>query len=77
MSTPFILLAITGQLVSGKNQVQLLFRRGKVHKYPNKTFTNWRAKAYVQILEQVSRYGTRRPTIKQALRVELRTKLKL
>lgn len=42
-------LALTGQLPSGKNQVQLLFRNGKVMKYPNKTFTNWRAAAMAQI----------------------------
>jgi Holliday junction resolvase RusA-like endonuclease len=55
---PHLILALTGQLVSGKNQVQLLFRNGKVHKYPNKTFSNWRAKAYTQILEQAE-WGSR------------------
>ncbi len=51
---PFPLtIALTGQLPSGKNQVQLLFRNGKVQKYPNKTFTNWRSLAYVSVLEQV------------------------
>ena len=45
-------LALTGQLPSGKNQVQLLFRNGKVCKYPNKTFTNWRLRSCMQILEQ-------------------------
>lgn len=54
-SPPFIpyQLALTGQLPSGKNQVQLLWRNGKVHKYPNTTFTNWRAVAHRQILEQL------------------------
>jgi Holliday junction resolvase RusA-like endonuclease len=47
-----LIYAITGQLPSGKNQVQLLWRNGKVHRYPNKTFTNWRARAYLEILEQ-------------------------
>jgi Holliday junction resolvase RusA-like endonuclease len=47
-----LMLALTGQLPSGKNQVQLSFKHGKVHKYPNKTFTNWRAKSYLEILEQ-------------------------
>lgn len=51
-------LALTGQLCSGKNQVQLLFRHGKVQKYPNKTFTNWRAKAHVQVIEQAD-WGSR------------------
>ena len=51
--TPFQ-LALTGQLPSGKNQVQLSWRNGKVHRYPNKTFVNWRANASVEILEQYS-----------------------
>lgn len=41
-----------GQLCSGKNQVQILWRNGQIHKYPNKTFTNWRAKAHLDILSQ-------------------------
>lgn len=53
LSSP-LTLALTGQLPSGKNQVQLLFRKGEVHKYPNKTFTNWRSKAYLEILEQAN-----------------------
>jgi len=47
-----LLLALIGQLPSGKNQVQLLWRNGKVRKYPNKTFTNWRSRAHIQIEEQ-------------------------
>ena len=53
-----LILSLTGKMVSGKNQVQLLFRQGKVHKYPNKSFTNWRAKAYIQIIEQAG-WGSR------------------
>jgi Holliday junction resolvase RusA-like endonuclease len=49
--------SIIGQIPSGKNQVQLLWRKGKVHRYPNKTFTNWRAKASLELLEQ------KRPTM--------------
>lgn len=45
-------IALTGQLPSGKNQVQLLFRGGKVVKYPNKTFQNWRRSAAQEILTQ-------------------------
>jgi len=45
-------LTLTGQLPGGKNQVQLSFRHVKVHRYPNKTFENWRAKAFTQIMEQ-------------------------
>ena len=43
---------LIGQLPSGKNQVQLVWRNGKVHRYPNKTFTNWRSTAHVQMMEQ-------------------------
>lgn len=50
--SPTITYILTGQCPSGKNQVQMLWRNGKVHRYPNKTFTNWRAQAYIQILEQ-------------------------
>ena len=66
---PPLTLALTGQLPSGKNQVQLSFRNGTVHKYPNKTFTNWRATAHVQLLEQVSRCATRIPTITTPVRL--------
>lgn len=44
--------AITGQLPSGKNQVQMLWRRGNIQRVPNKTFTNWRAAAGLQLLAQ-------------------------
>jgi hypothetical protein len=44
--------SIPGQLPSGKNQVQLLFRNGKVMKYPNKTFTKWRTMAGYELLSQ-------------------------
>ena len=49
---PPFTLSLIGQIPSGKNQVQLLWRNGKVHRYPNKTFTNWRAKSSIEILEQ-------------------------
>lgn len=48
-------LALTGQLPSGKNQVQLLWRNGKVRKYPNNTFKNWRANASLEIHGQCFR----------------------
>ena len=48
-------LTLTGQLPSGKNQVQLLFRNGKVHKYPNKTFTHWREASMAQITSEFFR----------------------
>ena len=46
--SPFT-LTLTGQVPSGKNQVQLLWRNGKVMKYPNKTFTAWRQQSCLQI----------------------------
>ncbi len=44
--------SLLGQLPSGKNQVQLLWRNGKVQRYPNKTFTNWRTSASKDLLCQ-------------------------
>lgn len=55
-------LLLIGQLCSGKNQVQLLWRNGKVCKYPNKTFTNWRSRAHIQI-EAQQLPAVRTPTI--------------
>lgn len=52
-SAPSLILSLLGPMVSGKNQVQLLFRKGQVQKYPNKTFTNWRQRSHVQIMEQL------------------------
>ena len=64
---PSLALSLLGPMVSGKNQVQLLFRKGKVQKYPNKTFTNWRARAYQQILEQVELTLLRHPLFDVAM----------
>lgn len=47
-----IQLTIQGQIPSGKNQQQLLFRNGKVVKYPNKRFVEWRKDAAMQIIRQ-------------------------
>lgn len=49
---PPFMISLTGQLVSGKNQVQLLFRNGKVMKYPNKVFKTWRDNAAKEIHAQ-------------------------
>lgn len=49
-SPPLLSFTFSGQLCSGKNQIQILRRKGKMHKYPNKTFKNWRAKAKIDIL---------------------------
>lgn len=62
---PPFMISLTGQLVSGKNQVQLLFRNGKVMKYPNKVFKNWRNKAAKEIGEQFM--GA--PNIEQPIRL--------
>ncbi len=43
---------LTGQLVSGKNQVQLLWRNGRMVKYPNQAFKTWRSIAKFQISQQ-------------------------
>ena len=51
-------LALTGPMVSGKNQIRIAVKQGKIQKYPDKTFTNWRARSYVQILEQAN-WGSR------------------
>ena len=47
-----LILSLTGPMVSGKNQVQLLWRHGTVHKYPNATFSAWRLKAALQLVTQ-------------------------
>ncbi len=50
-SSPFkpFTIALVGQMISGKNRVQV--RRDGTH-FPLKQFTNWRAQAHFQILEQ-------------------------
>ena len=57
-----LILTLRGQLCSGKNQIQMLWRNGRVHKYPNKTFTNWRSRSHIQIEEQ-QLPAVRTPTI--------------
>jgi len=52
---PPFMVSVTGQCVSGKNQVQLLFRNGKVMKYPNKVFKDWRDRASIEIRSQFMR----------------------
>jgi len=49
-SSPFT-LALTGKMVSGKNQIRIAVKHGKIQKYPDKTFTNWRARSYIQIMD--------------------------
>src|SRR5690349_13106296 len=47
-----VTIALTGQLPSGKNQVQQLWRNGKVWRYPNATFKTWRDRAAREVLMQ-------------------------
>ena len=42
-------IAVTGQMISGKNRVRI---RRDGHHYPEKQFINWRAKSYLEVLEQ-------------------------
>lgn len=42
-------LVLVGQLPSGKNQVQLCARGGRIHKYPNARFSAWREEALLQL----------------------------
>lgn len=44
-----LVFELKGQLPSGKNQVQLLWRNGRMIKYPNKTFKSWREAAVQQL----------------------------
>ena len=43
---------LTGQLPSGKNQQQLAMVRGRIMKFPNKRFKEWRAAATQQLIMQ-------------------------
>ena len=61
-----MILVLHGQLPSGKNQIKLCVRGGKIHKYPDARFILWREEALNQIAVQ---RGTR-PT--SAMPVHLR-----
>lgn len=47
-----ITFTLTGQMPSGKNQIQQLWRHGKLVKVPNARFENWRWDAGTQLLQQ-------------------------
>ncbi len=47
-----ITIALVGQHISGKNRVGI---RRDGHHYPRKQFINWRAQAYLQVLEQIDK----------------------
>lgn len=44
---------LTGPVVSGKNQIQISARHGRIHKYPNKRFTLWKDNATKQLNAQL------------------------
>lgn len=47
-----MILVLVGQLPSGKNQIKISFRGGKIHKYPDARFVAWREDALKQIAAQ-------------------------
>jgi Holliday junction resolvase RusA-like endonuclease len=48
---------LTGPFIGGKNQIQISFRHGRIHKYPNKRFVAWRDNATKQIGQQPTLKG--------------------
>lgn len=46
------MIYLNAQIPSGKNQIQLSTRGGRIHKYPNKRFTTWREQAATELREQ-------------------------
>jgi Holliday junction resolvase RusA-like endonuclease len=52
-----IILSVSGQVPSGKNQVGLSFKGGKVHRYPKARFSAWRASFEVQARSQTKVRG--------------------
>jgi Holliday junction resolvase RusA-like endonuclease len=52
---------LTGQMPSGKNQVQLALVQGRVMKFPNKRFKAWRAEALAQLDPQCAQEGAYLP----------------
>lgn len=45
--------SLTAQLPSGKNQIQISARYGRIVKYPNARFVKWRAEATTEIARQL------------------------
>ena len=43
---------LNDQIPSGKNQIRIAASRGKIYKYPDKRFVEWRQKAAADILKQ-------------------------
>jgi len=47
-----IAFTLTGQMPSGKNQIQQLWRKGQLKKIPNVRFTKWRTESGYQLIQQ-------------------------
>jgi len=63
-----MILVLLGQIPSGKNQIKIAVRGGKIHKYPDARFILWRE----DVLNQIMVQGGTKPTgaVPLALRVE-------
>lgn len=49
-----ISFTLTASLPSGKNQVGIDTRNGRIRRFPNKRFTDWRRQAAKEVLTQVA-----------------------
>jgi Holliday junction resolvase RusA-like endonuclease len=47
-----VYVELQGQIPSGKNQIKIAVRQGRIFKYPDKRFTTWRQDALAQIHAQ-------------------------
>jgi Holliday junction resolvase RusA-like endonuclease len=63
-----MILVLLGQIPSGKNQIKLCVRGGKIHKYPDARFILWREDVLNQIVVQRGTTPTR--AVPLTLRVE-------
>lgn len=45
--------SLTAQLPSGKNQVGITTRDGRIRRFPNQRFTDWRRQAAKEVMTQV------------------------
>lgn len=51
-----LVLSLTAQIPSGKNQIQLSMRNGRILKYPNQRFVKWRECAALDIFVQRAKW---------------------
>jgi Holliday junction resolvase RusA-like endonuclease len=47
-----LFIVLSGQLVSGKNQIQIAVKNGRIFKYPNARFKMWHRESMRQVLRQ-------------------------